>query len=760
MSNKGEFRIITIKEIISSYLKHIIMLFFLIIISANSAFAGPLIMLLNNTYQDNTGAGSIDGAYGMQIDETRKLAFISSTTDDYLTAINFSIPSSLSVFGSVTDSAPVGSLDGIRSGTLDTTNYIFYAPSGVDSATSWYNVSAASFVFLNDTAADTGGAGSQQGEYDVVYVDTGATRWLITGGLTDDYVSSFDVTNSRTRPAVTGSFTDSVGACSVDAMTDLYNIPGTSLVVVAVPPDDRVTVLNVSDAGAIACLGSGYTDSAGAGSIDGIQHVYYEPSTQYLYVTSPIDGYLTILENVASGTPTLVGSVSGLTTPVSVAVSPNTFHGTKYAFVSSTTAGYGIRMINITDPTAPTLDAEIFNQTSGTCIYNSVYSLNVVENYLYATSSADACFYAIELKNDSLTNITLSFPYNNYYNDVMQYVNLTFNATVSDNDSLVNCSLWTNYSGSWLLNQTQDIGGVSNITSFNLTGLSNRTFAWNIQCFDIYSNFGWANTNRTVALNWSLRPLTINSVNVDDNIPPISEIVLSAGSTRFVNCTVIASDSEGAGNIVNASATFHYYLNKSSDPDDNTVHYTNASCDSVGNTSLSKEFLCGLNVFYYANNGSWYCNSTVNDADGLFAYDVNSTTINPLYALNITDGIDFGNIDAGDISFESLANITNIGNMLINVSVLGYARAIGDNYAMNCSDYSNISISSLKYSVISSLFSAKTGLSSSFSLLGLTMTKTTSLTPVMNNTFWQLQPDPGAIGRECTGYVIFSAEVP
>lgn len=747
---KGQLRIFSL----------VMLLFmFLIITNAKHAYALPLIMILNNTYQDNDGAGSIEGAYGMQIDENRNLAFISSTTDDYLTAINFSIPSNPTIFGSITDSDPIGSLDGIRFGTLDSTMNIFYAPSGTDSTSSWYNVTESTFVFLNDTAPDTGGAGSQQGEYDVVIVNSGTTRWLITGGLTDDIVSSFNVTNPKLRPAVVGSFTDSTTACSVGGVRSMHNIPGTNDVLVASTEDSYVTLLDISAAGVITCVGSGYTDTAGSGSIQGFSDFYYETSTGYLYVPGTTDGYFTILQNVDTGTPTLLGSVSGLVAPVSIAVSPTTFHGTKFAFVGSSTLGQGIRIINITNPASPTIYG-LFNVTNSTCIYNQVYSLDVVDNFLYVTSGVDACFYAIELRADSLTNITLSFPYENYVNSTSQYVNLTFNATILDNDTLSNCSLWTNYSGTWSLNQTQSIGGISNITSFNLTNLNNKSFIWNIQCYDIYNNSGWASINRTVILNWTPKPPVIDSVTVDDGILPIGEIILSVGSIRFVNCTVTASHSESVSNILNASAIFYYYLNKSSDPDDNNVHYTNNSCNPIMNTSLSKTFLCGFNVLYYANNGTWYCNATVNNTYSLSASGNNSTIINPLYAINLTDGIDFGDVEANAISNEIIANVTNIGNMRLNISVFGYARVIGDNYAMNCSDNSNISISSTRYSATSTAFGSKTMLAGSFAHLGLTMIKPTSLTTVMNNTFWQIQPDPGSAGRECEGFVVFSAEAP
>jgi hypothetical protein len=254
--------------------------------------------------------------------------------------------------------------------------------------------------------------------------------------------------------------------------------------------------------------------------------------------------------------------------------------------------------------------------------------------------------------------------------------------------------------------------------------------------------------------------ITIHSVNVDDGITPIGEIILSAGSTRFVNCTVIATDSESVDNIINASATFYYYLNDSSDPDNNMVHYTNSSCTLVSTTSTNKTFLCGFDVYYYANNGTWNCNATVYSSVSDSPSAINFTIIDPLYAINITDGMIFGNTEPNLASTELQVNMTNLGNMPINVSVLGYAINIGDGYAMNCSDGTNLSVNATRYSLDTSIFSTKTMLTASEQQLPLTIQKPLSLSPVLNNTYWQIMPEPyiGSVSRYCGGYVIFSAE--
>ncbi len=104
--------------------------------------------------------------------------------------------------------------------------------------------------------------------------------------------------------------------------------------------------------------------------------------------------------------------------------------------------------------------------------------------------------------------VNLGYPPDKYYNDTNRYVNLTFNASVSDDYGLVNCSLWHNVTGAWHRNQTQTVTGTSNVTVFDLTNLTNVTFIWNIECYDNSNLSSFNNTNRTVVLNLTNQPPT------------------------------------------------------------------------------------------------------------------------------------------------------------------------------------------------------------------------------------------------------------
>ena len=251
----------------------------------------------------------------------------------------------------------------------------------------------------------------------------------------------------------------------------------------------------------------------------------------------------------------------------------------------------------------------------------------------------------------------------------------------------------------------------------------------------------------------------IQLISITDSLPPENEITLSAGTIRPVNCTGIVTDLLNASNIIGANATLYYSLNSSSASDNNLVHYTNTSCDLTQFNFTHDSFSCGFNVWYYANNGTWNCSIAVFNNQSASAFASNNTIIDPLYAVNITDGVEFANAQSGFISNNVTVNITNFGNMPVNVTLQGYALAIGDNIGMNCSDNTNITISNIRFSInASDNFNQKTQMSGAIQSLNLKIAKQINSTQIFNSTYWQITPDPGSKNRVCGGYVIFSAE--
>ncbi|MGV8169316.1 MAG: hypothetical protein ACP5N3_04640 [Candidatus Nanoarchaeia archaeon] len=251
-------------------------------------------------------------------------------------------------------------------------------------------------------------------------------------------------------------------------------------------------------------------------------------------------------------------------------------------------------------------------------------------------------------------------------------------------------------------------------------------------------------------------------MNITVGSPSPLNITLNAGATRLVQCNASIRDWNGFDEIANVSATFYDSRNVSSDPDDNNTHYTNANCTEVNTYDLYyADYTCNFSIQYYANNGSWTCNLTVIDDYNFTDDGTNTTTINALYALNVTDVIDYGNLSVTDYSENITATITNYGNRDINVSVLGYGLTEGDGLGFVCPLGTNISVENQRFSVSASdAWAAKTPLSATNQDMETTLLQRQSeVTPVTQETYWQLYVPPNPFGL-CTGTVRFTATLP
>jgi hypothetical protein len=288
------------------------------------------------------------------------------------------------------------------------------------------------------------------------------------------------------------------------------------------------------------------------------------------------------------------------------------------------------------------------------------------------------------------------------------------------------------------------------------------------------------------ALSWGPGPNYRNfsvrtTVNVTEAYPEVlnitcnngSSILLTAGASTFVLCTVVIRDYNGGDTIIGINgsgvfnATFYYFQNKSSDPDEDNVHYSNASCSFNQSNGYYVNWTCGFDVQYFANNGTWRINVSVLDThneQNLSVVSSFNTTISPLYALNVTEVIDYGSLYTGQTSASSVeANVTNLGNMQINVTVYGFG---GDNatkgvgLAMLC-EQRNLSVSNERFSVDSGApFASMVPLSGSPQMIpDLTLLKQTIPgNLITNSTYWaihiNISDNPFGV---CNGTVVFSA---
>ena len=198
--------------------------------------------------------------------------------------------------------------------------------------------------------------------------------------------------------------------------------------------------------------------------------------------------------------------------------------------------------------------------------------------------------------------------------------------------------------------------------------------------------FGVDTINTSVRVNFSNQVPWVTNVMIDDSIlVPAGEIDLVPDSFVNVWCNGTVHDPNGAGDIARANATLYHQSVQSTSSQFNSTRYFDSSCYNHSQDATSISFMCNFSIMYYAWNGTWFCNMTGIDQAGRTAYNDSSTYINSLYALDVPGIIDYGNMQVNTNSSSELPkNVTNVGNMVLDLDLYGFARVLDDGYAMNC----------------------------------------------------------------------------
>lgn len=286
---------------------------------------------------------------------------------------------------------------------------------------------------------------------------------------------------------------------------------------------------------------------------------------------------------------------------------------------------------------------------------------------------------------------------------------------------------------------------------------------------------------------------TVNVTNTEPNITyvfvddldsgnPTGDIDLVANGVKVVSCNASIFDYNGWQDINATSVNGTLYINSvGGGTADNNHRYVNTSCGSCrqGGSSTNASCDCRFALQYYANDSNqWRCNISVDDTGGtqkisskIFLSDTEISqayTITKLLAINTTLLINYGNLSVTETSSEIEHNVTNAGNINLNLTLRGFGGSQngedimpgGGNTTMFC-DFGNITHGYKRYAIGSSgfPFSDMKNLSN--------MTKRTNLTlPArindinvdrdQNSTYWKLQV-PLGVGGICNGTIIFGA---
>lgn len=251
-----------------------------------------------------------------------------------------------------------------------------------------------------------------------------------------------------------------------------------------------------------------------------------------------------------------------------------------------------------------------------------------------------------------------------------------------------------------------------------------------------------------------------------------SSMALTPNTSRVVYCSGLVTDYNGWQDVNHSIGVFFDIANSSYlNPDDNNDHYTNSSCSITADGTYTAWVNCSFNVWYYANPGNWNCTLWVNDTKNKTGYGSDTISVSSLLALGLPDFIYYGEVNATEVSEENITNVTNYGNVKINLSLSGYGFRVNDGNAMNCTlgAIKNISINQEKYNLTASnpgvldlqqLISNYTNLTSApvVKHYNLDYRKNDTFNEAINASYWRIYVPLGVAGT-CQGNIVFGATV-
>ena len=131
-------------------------------------------------------------------------------------------------------------------------------------------------------------------------------------------------------------------------------------------------------------------------------------------------------------------------------------------------------------------------------------------------------------------SVILNSPENNHISPTSE-VEFNCSAIAVSGSTIINISLWTNETGTWVLNDTQDftgIGGLKNTSVFTKSYPDADILDWTCRAFNSDDFGAWAVKNRTLNVDVTSPQITINK-------PFILEGISNLGGTQELNWSIV-----------------------------------------------------------------------------------------------------------------------------------------------------------------------------------------------------------------------------
>ena len=200
--------------------------------------------------------------------------------------------------------------------------------------------------------------------------------------------------------------------------------------------------------------------------------------------------------------------------------------------------------------------------------------------------------------------ITLNLPSNN---TLTNYSTITFNCSATDNIMLENITLYGNWTTGWHANETKNLTGTSNSTTFTPT-IQDGDYIWNCLGYDNDTNLDWGNNNFTLTIDSTLPYFTSHSNN--QTYPKINENInlsININDNRDIDFVWFSTNDSGT------------WANYSFQPTATTLHQN----WTILEVASSKDSTVGY--AWYANDTASNLNRSLNSTDNYYFFTVNNS---------------------------------------------------------------------------------------------------------------------------------------
>ena len=251
--------------------------------------------------------------------------------------------------------------------------------------------------------------------------------------------------------------------------------------------------------------------------------------------------------------------------------------------------------------------------------------------------------------------------------------------------------------------------------------------------------------------------------------PHTGEISLEPNQTTLLSCWGEAFDLDGLDDLADLSSVIFADSSSRFAPDNESVHYTNNSCDT---STWNDDGLwnCTYVVQYYAEPSEWTCAINITNTDPQYYNDTINTTaeVNELVALEVHNKtVDFGLRAVGvNYTADTEVVVYNTGNVVLDLQ-LDAANMTEDPFdldsphAFNCS-IGVIPVTYLRFSTdfdtpyLSSVPMVESGATAAqtFGLAPQVGGNVVSDAPTFDSTFWA-PAIPMNIAGTCTGRIMY-----